>query len=54
MKLNTNELVKEREGQLTPNFFLKPDGVFYLMESDASGILETRRYERKRTCGPSL
>jgi uncharacterized protein YigE (DUF2233 family) len=46
VKLNTNEFVKEREGQLTPNFFLKPNGVFFLMESGAAGILETSRYEK--------
>jgi uncharacterized protein YigE (DUF2233 family) len=54
VKLNTNGFVKEREGQLTPNFFLKPNEVFYLMESDAADILETRRYERRRTRGQSL
>ena len=44
--LNTKEFVKEREGQLTPNFFLKPNGVFFLMESGEAGILETSRYQQ--------
>ena len=45
-KLNTEDFVKEHEDQLTPNFFLKPNGVFYLMESGAAGILETERYQQ--------
>jgi uncharacterized protein YigE (DUF2233 family) len=44
--LNTDDFVKEREGQLTPNFFLKPNGVFYLMKDGQAGILETSKYEQ--------
>lgn len=45
--LNTDEFVKEREGQLTPNFFLKPNGVFYLLASGEAGILETSEYQSR-------
>ncbi|MDF1859215.1 MAG: phosphodiester glycosidase family protein [Verrucomicrobiales bacterium] len=44
--LNTDDFVKEREGQFTPNFFLKPNGVFYLMKDGQAGILETSKYQQ--------
>ncbi len=44
--LNLNDFVKEREGQFTPNFFLKPNGVFYLLEDGTAVVSESDRYSR--------
>ncbi|MCG8603213.1 MAG: phosphodiester glycosidase family protein, partial [Verrucomicrobiales bacterium] len=46
VKLNSDNFVKERDGQLTPNFFLKPNGVFYLTESGIAGVLETSQFKK--------
>ncbi|MDF1739461.1 MAG: phosphodiester glycosidase family protein [Verrucomicrobiales bacterium] len=43
-KLNTKDFVKEHEGQFTPNFFLKPNGVFYLFSDGTAGVSETGVY----------
>lgn len=43
-KLNLGEFVKEWEGQFTDNFFLKPNGVFFIREDGTAGVLESARY----------
>ena len=43
-KLNLDDFVKEREGQLTPNFFLKPNGVFFIRPNGTAGILESSKF----------
>ncbi len=48
VKLNTEEFVKQTEGELTPNFFLKPNGVFYLGKGGEAGILETEEYRKAK------
>jgi len=42
--LNLDNFVKTSEGELTPNFFLKPNGVFYLLPDGAAAIAESHRY----------
>lgn len=42
--LNLEDFVKEREGQLTPNFFLKPNGVFFIRKNGTAGILESSAF----------
>lgn len=44
--LNLETFRKEREGQLTPNFYLKPNAVFSIDASDRARILESTRYAR--------
>lgn len=46
VKLNREDFVKEREGQFTPNFFLKPNGVFFIAKNGAAGVLETEKYRK--------
>ncbi|MAS92096.1 MAG: hypothetical protein CMO55_02775 [Verrucomicrobiales bacterium] len=43
-KLNLDDFKKEREGQFTPNFFLKPNGVFFLRKDGTAGVLESGKY----------
>ena len=43
-KLNLYDFVKEREGQLTPNFFLKPNGVFFIRWDGTAGVLESSNF----------
>ncbi len=43
-KLNLDGFVETREGELTPNFFLKPNGVFYLRPDGSAAIAESHRY----------
>ncbi|MBP9222787.1 MAG: phosphodiester glycosidase family protein [Verrucomicrobiales bacterium] len=43
-KLNLNEFVKTREGEFTPNFFLKPNGVFFIRADGSAAVVETTRY----------
>lgn len=42
--LNLKDFVKDRESQFTPNFFLKPNGVFFLLRDGTAGIAESARY----------
>ncbi|MDF1823984.1 MAG: phosphodiester glycosidase family protein [Verrucomicrobiales bacterium] len=46
--LNLTPFVKEREGQLTPNFFLEPNGVFFMRKDGTSGILESHAYAKSQ------
>ena len=43
-KLNTKDFVKQSEGEFTPNFYLKPNGVFYFYKDGKAGIRETGEY----------
>ncbi len=43
-KLNLKNFVKESEAQFTPNFFLKPNGVFYLLEDGTAEVTGSDRY----------
>ncbi|MDF1656734.1 MAG: phosphodiester glycosidase family protein [Verrucomicrobiales bacterium] len=43
-KLNLDDFIKEHEGQLTPNFFLKPNGVFFIRPNETAGVLESALY----------
>ena len=43
-KLNLNEFVKTREGEFTPNFFLKPNGVFFIRPDGSAAVLESNRF----------
>tara|TARA_R110000850_G_scaffold248127_2_gene373037 strand:+ start:1310 stop:2113 length:804 start_codon:yes stop_codon:yes gene_type:complete len=42
--LNLKNFIKEREGQFTPNFFLKPNGVFFVRQDGTADIFESTRY----------
>ncbi|HRQ89242.1 MAG TPA: phosphodiester glycosidase family protein [Bacteroidia bacterium] len=42
--LNLGEFVKSREGELTPNFYLKPNGVFLIRADGSVAVLESSRY----------
>jgi len=42
--LNRKPAPALQPGQNTPNFYLKPTGVFYIDETGLAGILETERY----------
>lgn len=52
--LNTEEFVKVRDGQFTPNFYLKPNGVFYLLKDGKAGILETEEYQEAKIPAPRI
>jgi len=54
VKLNTKEFVKTREGEFTPNFFLKPNGVFFLHQNGNAGIMETSVYLKAAQPTPRL
>jgi len=43
-KLNLDDYVKTSEDQVTPNFFLKPNGVFLMRPDGTAAIIESRRY----------
>lgn len=43
-KLNLNEFVKTRVDEVTPNFFLKPNGVFFIRSDGSAAVVETSRY----------
>lgn len=43
-KLNLDDFVKRSEGELTPNFFLKPNGVFFIRPDGSAAIVESHRY----------
>jgi len=45
-KLNLETFVKEREGQFTPNFFLKPNAVFAIDEAGQAVVLESKRFSQ--------
>jgi len=40
-KLNLDDFVKDRESQFTPNFFLKPNGVFFIRKDGGAKIVES-------------
>lgn len=42
--LNLQDYVKKSEGDLTPNFFLKPNGVFFIRGNGTAAIAESARY----------
>lgn len=44
--LNLQDYAKREEGDLTPNFFLKPNGVFFLRGNGNAAIAESARYAR--------
>jgi len=44
VKLNLAEFVKRSPEELTHNFFLKPNGVFFLRENSSAAIVESGRY----------
>lgn len=43
-RLNLDEFVKTRDSLVTPNFFLKPNGVFFIRSNGSSAIVESHRY----------
>ena len=43
-KLNLNDFVKTGETQFTPNFFLKPNGVFFIRPDGTAAVVESQRY----------
>ncbi len=45
-KLNLDDFVKRSEGELTPNFFLKPNGVFFLRADGSAAVHESSRYAK--------
>ncbi len=42
--LNLDDFVKRSEGELTPNFFLKPNGVFFIRNDGSAAVIESHRY----------
>lgn len=52
VKLNLKNFKKTRESQFTPNFYLKPNGVFYLLENGTAGIVESSRLRSLRLSSP--
>jgi uncharacterized protein YigE (DUF2233 family) len=42
--LNLDDFVKRSEGELTPNFFLKPNGVFFIRADGSAAVVESHRY----------
>lgn len=43
-RLNLDDFVKTAESLVTPNFFLKPNGVFFIRANGSSAIIESHRY----------
>jgi uncharacterized protein YigE (DUF2233 family) len=43
-KLNLDDFVKRSEGEFTPNFFLKPNGVFFIRSDGSAAVVESHRY----------
>jgi len=54
VKLNTEDFVKTSEGQLTPNFYLKPNGVFYLTDQGGAAVVETSVMQKAAMATPRL
>lgn len=50
--LNLEEFKKTRESEFTPNFYLKPNGVFYLLEDGTAGIVESSRMKTLKLASP--
>jgi uncharacterized protein YigE (DUF2233 family) len=46
--LNLDDFVKRSEGELTPNFFLKPNGVFFIRNDGSAAVVESHRYATLR------
>ncbi len=42
--LNLEDFVKSSPGELTPNFFLKPNGVFWIRQDGSAAICESAKY----------
>jgi uncharacterized protein YigE (DUF2233 family) len=42
--LNLDTFVKTSDADVTPNFFLKPNGVFFLRHDGTAAVVETSRY----------
>jgi uncharacterized protein YigE (DUF2233 family) len=42
--LNLKEFIKTNETDVTPNFFLKPNGVFFLRNDGTAAVVESSRY----------
>jgi len=42
--LNLDDFVKRSGGELTPNFFLKPNGVFFIRADGSAAVVESHRY----------
>lgn len=43
-KLNLKEFVKRSDGEFTPNFYLKPNGVFFIRPDGTAAVVESSRY----------
>ena len=43
-KLNLNDFVKSGKAEFTPNFFLKPNGVFFIRTDGTAAVIESHRY----------
>ena len=43
-RLNLDDFVKRSEGEFTPNFFLKPNGVFIIRPDRTAAIFESHHY----------
>ena len=43
-KLNLTDFKKTKEGQLTPNFWLKPNGVFFIRKNGTAAVVESHKY----------
>jgi uncharacterized protein YigE (DUF2233 family) len=52
VELNTKDFVKPTPTAVTPNFYLKPNGVFYLCEDHSTGIVETNLLKSLRLASP--
>jgi len=44
--LNLQDHKKQREGEFTPNFYLKPNGVFFVRPDGTAGVYESKEYAR--------
>lgn len=42
--LNLGDFVKRSEGEFTPNFYLKPNGVFFIRKDGSAAVVESHRY----------
>lgn len=43
-ELNLDDFVKQREDQFTPNFYLKPNGVFFIRPDGDADVVESERF----------
>ena len=50
--LNLKDFVKQNHSEFTPNFFLKPNGVFYYYKDGKAGIRETSEYLKATAATP--